>query len=201
MSQYNIDYLKTLPIEMIEKALLNLSVDDLHKLCSTDTYINQLCKDENYWINRLMKKYNKSGYELEIEWGSSFQFYPSIWWDDVEYAYEHGKPVLLSNTYGGYDRRPDSKDYVISIVPQMTMKDVLNIVNRKFPNNKEITVTLFLPFVGQESFHIRYNNDEILFKRADNPDLEWKQDDLNSNILDSNLYNTILFIITGFINK
>lgn len=124
------DYTKYLPNDMLKQTLYPLPVKDIMAMCSTDTKIQSICNDEQFWKEYVLQNHNITK--------------P---WKELAKLTDNQKIINIYQL-GRY--------YKLLISADMTLKELLNQVNLIIPNINTYKLKLKHPFHFQESVVIRY---------------------------------------------
>ena len=190
----DIEYLTTLPHEIVKKTLFNMPIKDILSLCSTDKYIQSVCKDDLFWKDYIYRTYNITATETAI-WTESITL-GLLSWKQIASGYIDGKPLLINDGNDNIE--------IISITPNMKLSDILDKFVNIFPNADRFDIYIDNPFntaIDEDSYFIKYvkNGDFILYDALTREnEILVKNLRLNGNInlpiIKNNLYYTIYLI-------
>ena len=139
--------------------LSNLNDDDLARLCSVNKYTRDLCRDENFWMNRTIKRFNRFSTninsdrnKLGMTW-KGFYFYLI---SALEHIY-HSIYGIEQFRWKGQKAYSEILKNINKLVEVQTLELDNAILNKNFIRAKEI---LKRDFVNPNALHqdLRMNN-------------------------------------------
>jgi hypothetical protein len=131
------NYINSLPNDMIKQTLFELSVKEIMSICSSDKSIQSICNDDKFWKDYVMLKYNM----------------PNPW-------KQLAKLVDKEKTITIYKNGRITK---LDISDNMTLREVLDQVNFLMPGNSMYGLKLLHPFIHQDETVIKYINNKITY--------------------------------------
>jgi hypothetical protein len=147
------DYTKMIPIEVVKEMLNTMSVDNINSLCSTDKYIQIICRDEKFWREYIINNHQLEGNELLL-WELNVN-HQNITWHELASLYENGRPLIILNE--DTDERK-----VIQIVPETKLSEIFELIKEKIIDTRRYVVHLRHPFKVNDDYAVEYNGNKIL---------------------------------------
>ena len=116
--------------------ILNQLTDyELGKVCQVNKYVNSLCQDENFWMNRILSNYKQLNSKEIVR----LKEYLNFDTNKNLYKYLQAFPTKIENfkpmTVGGIKGKVEiSKEKVIELLKEeVTIEDILKEVTEKMP--------------------------------------------------------------------
>ena len=156
----------------VDFVVLNLLTDyELSQVCQVNKYVNSLCNDDNFWLQRIINKYNlPSEYIIETKEFLEFEKYKELY-------------IYLKNSDWD-DGTTSNQNRIENIVSGLSKQIITKIKSENIPDwiNKE----KFIKRVKREIF------DTLIEKRIDDIDLNIMRENLDYEFL--NFLNSFLDI-------
>ncbi len=173
MSNYNMDpeTLSKLPRDMIVYIALNMDLPEILNLCQTNTRLNEtICKNRNFWIQRLLQDYNLEYLKAVVNNESPRDFYIRI-----NKIYTDSTPNSRLSVFAVYG----SLYLVERAISEGANYYFIGVAEASKKNHKEIVMYLLKQLQLKGDFH-RNIYEEVL-----NNGMIWAIDNNNIDLADN----------------
>jgi hypothetical protein len=180
--------------------LSKLNDKDLESFCLTNKAAAKLCKDDNFWINRIIEKYGKDALKYKPENKTWRQYYSNIYYLAIRTGHEDN--ILLKNKISYDELRIDDMNKLreIKVVnPKINeyIKNKLVLINIKSPYQKNFMYFFREENKDQKNFKLLLEEQiptSVIFRVDNESDIlnyvQWLKDLNYCEIYDEQNYNT-----------